>query len=102
MELASADGPILLASSREDLPFRHGETLVLARYRSPRGSTGVFATPGLSSDLVPGQPVEQRWWLATPSQPGVYDLEVSFAAHGNAARPAPWVPLLRGLRVVAD
>ncbi|MBW2267770.1 MAG: hypothetical protein JRH16_04265 [Deltaproteobacteria bacterium] len=102
VELSAAGGPILLASSREALPFRRGETLVLARYRPARGNSGIFATPGLSADLVPGTGLSLRWHLATPAVSGIYDLEVSFLAHGAPTLPAPWVRLISGLHVVAD
>jgi hypothetical protein len=99
VELESQDGPILLASSRKALPFRRGETLVLTRYVPTREGALIRATPGLSSDLVPGTPLAQRWHLAAPTVAGTYDLEVRFTAYGRHSAPAPWVKLLSGLRV---
>ena len=102
VEIRAAAAPLLLASSREALPFRRGETLVLARYGPAPGGSIVHATAGLSADLVPGTPLAQRWYLAAPALGGSYDLEVSFLALGTTTPPAPWVKLLSGLRVDAD
>ena len=79
--------------------IRRGETLVLTRYVPTREGALVRATPALSSDLVPGTPLAQRWHLAAPTVAGTYDLEVSFKAYGSDSAPAPWVTLISGLRV---
>jgi hypothetical protein len=101
VELSTQSGPILLASSREDLPYLRGETQVLARYRSTRG-VSTHGNRGLSADLVPGTPITQRWNLGTPALPGRYDVDVSLLPLGVATRPSAWVPLFTDLRVVAE
>lgn len=104
VRIEAAPGPILLASSRERLPDRRGETLVVYRYRplGPGRAGGAVAQPGLSEDLAPGESLEQTWYLSAPPHPGRYELLVRLAARGDAAMPMPWVALLPALQVVAD
>jgi len=104
VQIEAGPGPILLASSLQRLPDRRGETLVVYRFR-PRGrerASGAIAQPGLSGDLVPGEAIEQTWYLSAPPQPGRYDLLVRLAARGDAAMPMPWIELISDLRVVAE
>lgn len=101
VDLLASGGPILLATSLEALPFRRGETLVLARYRPSQRGAEVYATTALSADLVPGTRMRQRWYLSVPNAAGTYDLEISFRAYGSSAAPPPWSRLISGLRVVA-
>jgi hypothetical protein len=104
VRIEAGPGPILLASSLVRLPDRLGETLVVYRFR-PRTSesaSGAIAQPGLSGDLVPGEAIEQTWYLSAPTHPGSYDLLVRLAARGGSGMPMPWIELMRDLRVVQD
>ncbi|TFG93509.1 MAG: hypothetical protein E4H11_08210 [Myxococcales bacterium] len=104
VRIEAGPGPILLASSLVRLPDRRGETLVVYRFR-PRTSepaSGAIAQPGLSGDLVPGEAIDQTWYLSAPPSPGSYDLVVMLAARGDPAMPMPWIELMRDLRVVQD
>jgi hypothetical protein len=105
VRIEAGPGPILLASSLERLPDRRGETLVVYRFR-PRAAapaSAATAQPGLSGDLLPGEAIEQTWYLAAPPHPGRYDLVVALAARGDpGSLSMPWIELLSDLRVVPD
>jgi hypothetical protein len=99
--------PILLATSRCDLPERCGEIVLSYQFRRlgrPQGLVASAETPprtALSRDLIPGDGYEQTWYLRPPPLPGRYALFVRLGAHGSDAHTA-WIQLIDALRVTLD
>ena len=102
VKLALESGPILLATSLHPLPHRRGETLVQSQFRS-RGRKGkIQVRSALSADLVPGDTLNERWYLNAPRNAGVYDLYVRLTTRASSAPATPWVKLVSELRVVEE
>lgn len=97
------DAPILLATSRRDLPERCGEIVVEYQYRM-RGIVGSGETPprtALSRDLGPGDEHEQTWYLQTPTLPGRFAVFARMRAQGSHGH-MPWTELIGDLEVIRD
>jgi hypothetical protein len=104
VELRVGDAaPILLATSRCDLPERCGETTVAYQYRGGGMlvSAEMPARLALSRDLAPGEASEQAWYLLAPPWPGRFAVFARLGARGSEAR-MPWTELIGELTVVRD
>ncbi len=102
VEIGLETGPILLSTSLHPLPHRRGETLVQSQFRSGGRKWRIRVRSALSADLVPGQTLDQRWYLDAPARAGVYDLYVRLTTRASAGPPTPWVKLISELRVVEE
>ena len=110
VDVTARQGPILLATSRHNLPARRGETVAAYRFwpsgslRSPRRRPvfgRVLTARTLDADLAPGEQARQIWDLMTPP-PGRYDLDVRLISMGSTDSPMAWTSLILGLEVALD
>jgi hypothetical protein len=105
VELEAGDGPVLLASSTVSLPERQGETELVYRFVSTRGSIGgatSTARTALPGDLAPGDRATARWYLMAPPIPGRFDIEIRLVPANTPHPPPPWQPFLQDVEILAN
>jgi hypothetical protein len=101
---AGPEAPVLLASSRCDLPERCGEVAVEYRYTLPNRMQATATTPPrsvLSRDLVPGERRREGVYLRMPPIEGRVALDIRLRAIGREAQTG-WSRLFDRIEVRRD